>query len=120
MAKDFATTLVELKVLIDHNVADFGNNYKILFLVEKLGISSPKEICAVLNMAKSNLAILASNLRLQKCLEQYKTQDNKKEILYRVTDYGKTKLNNKLQNLNIEITEKEKIIKHIKSLIEEI
>ena len=68
MKSSFMSLILKIKMLIDHFIEDFGNSFKVLFLVSELGLRSPKELCKVLNMAKSNLAILASKLKSENFL----------------------------------------------------
>ena len=106
---NYIDTIAKLKLTLDHHLSKFSKSYKLLFCVEKMGITSPKEVSAFLNMAKSNLAILAGKLRLQKYLVQQKI--NKKEIRYKVTPLGQIKLDEKLQKLKISSTDQAQINK---------
>lgn len=117
MKNNFITLLLKIKVLIDHYIEDFGNAFKILFLVGELGLRSPKELCNVLNMAKSNLAILASKLKSQNYLIQEKTEDNNKEIFYSVTTTGQDALQKKIQEIKISAKQKEELISKLKLLL---
>ena len=62
----FSKNIIELKLITDR-IADgkgeeaglFSNTYQILYLLERKEVVTPKDIIAELNIAKSNLAILA-------------------------------------------------------------
>lgn len=117
MKSDFTVLLLKLKMLIDNVIEDFSNSFKILFLVSELGLRSPKELCKVLNMAKSNLAILASKLKSEQFLEQEKTDFNNKEIYYSVTPLGKSKLDQKIESIKIDSKQKEELICKLKLVL---
>ena len=112
--KNFTENICKLKLTIDHYFDNFSNSYKLLFCVEKMKITSPKEVSKFLNMAKSNLAILAGKLRLQKYLVQEKI--NKKEIFYRVTPLGQQKLEEKLTKFDLEDKDEQVISDAIKNV----
>ena len=110
----FLESISKLKLTLDHYLSKFRNSYKFLFCVEKMHITSPKEVSKFLGMAKSNLAILAGKLRLQKYLTQEKI--NKKEIKYKVTSLGLKKLEEKLQKNKITEQDMAKITQIAKEL----
>lgn len=99
MSEILGTKLVKIKMLIDNAIGTFNNTYKTLFVIQVLKINTPKAICDILNMAKSNLALLASKLRVQKYIEQDKTGLSCKNITYSVTSLGASKLNSKLAKI---------------------
>lgn len=117
MKSNFMSLLLKIKMLVDHYIEDFGNSFKLLFLVSELGLRSPKELCNTLNMAKSNLALLAGKLKSEKLLVQEKTEDNNKEIFYRVTPLGKSKLDEKIDNIKINSEAKKELISQLKLLL---
>lgn len=117
MKSSFMSLLIKIKMLVDHFIEDFGNSFKVLFLVSELGLKFPKEICKVLNMAKSNLAILASKLKNENFLTQEKNDNNKKEIYYKVTPLGKSKLDEKIEAIKIDSKAKQELISQLKALL---
>ena len=117
MKSSFMSLILKIKMLIDHFIEDFGNSFKVLFLVSELGLRSPKELCKVLNMAKSNLAILASKLKSENFLIQEKTENNNKEIFYKVTPLGKSKLDQKIEEIKLDNKAKEELISKLKLLL---
>ena len=117
MKSSFVALLLKIKMLIDHCIQDFSNSFKILFLVSELGLRSPKELCNVLNMAKSNLAILASKLKSENFLVQEKIETNNKEIYYKVTPLGQSKLEAKIEQIKIDNKVKQELISKLKLLL---
>ena len=99
MSQILGTKLVKVKMLIDNIIGTFNNTYKILFAICVMGINTPKAICDLLNMAKSNLALLAGKLKLQKYIDQDKFGISSKNITYFVTPMGENKLNAKLKKI---------------------
>ncbi len=118
--KNFMSLLLKVKVMLDHYIEDFSNSFKILFLVSELGLRSPKDLCNVLNMAKSNLAILASKLKNDNFLIQEKTDSNQKEIFYKVTPLGKTKLDEKIEEMKLDNQTKKELISKLKLLLNKV
>lgn len=118
MKSKFISLILKIKMCIDHVVEDFSNSFKMLFLVSELGLQSPKQLCKALNMAKSNLAILAGKLKSQNFLTQEKTQENNKEICYKVTPLGKSQLDEKIDSIKIDSKTKEHLLGQIKQLLE--
>ena len=112
--ESFEEKLIKTKIVIDEYVGCFSNDYKFLFLIDKMNINQPKQICEKLNMAKSNLALLASKLKFLRYISQ--TKINNKEILYNITDIGKRKLQEKIEKLQISTEKQELIAKIIKNL----
>lgn len=91
--------LAKVKIALDVYMKKLSNSLKMLFCIGKMGIDSPKMIGEKLGMAKSNVAILAGKLKLQKYIKQ--TKVNNKEIKYTITDLGQKKLEEKLEKLKI-------------------
>lgn len=117
MINSFNSFLIKVKTMIDHFVSDFNNSFKVLYLVSELNMRSPKEICSTLNMAKSNLAIIAAELKQNNYLQQYKAENNNKEIVYEITELGRSKLNDKIKTININDTDKEDFISKITNFL---
>lgn len=115
--KDFVSLLLKIKVMIDHCIEDFSNSFKLLFLVSELGIKAPRDLCDVLHMAKSNLAILANKLKGEEFLVQEKSLMNKKEIFYKVTPLGKSTLDSKIEEIKIDNASKKALINELKLLL---
>lgn len=102
----FSRNIVELKLITDRiaegkgdDAGIFSNAFQILFLLDKRDNVTPKEIINELNIAKSNLAILAKKMIEDGQIESHKDQENRREIYYRITPYGKEILLNKLNQI---------------------
>lgn len=104
-------------MIIDHCIEGFSNGFKVLFLISELGLKYPKELCGVLNMAKSNLASLANELKNDNLLVQEKCENNKKKIYYKVTKQGKEQLDKKIAEMKINSKQKEELISKLKLLL---
>ena len=115
--QSFVSLLLKIKVMIDHCIEDFSNSFKLLFLVSELGIKSPRDLCNMLNMAKSNLAILANKLKKDDFLIQEKSLTNKKEIFYKVTQLGKLTLDKKIEEIKLDNAAKKELISELKLLL---
>ena len=113
---NFSEQIMKLKLMVDYYIEDFSNSYKFMFMVAKLGINSPKDLCDVLKMAKSNLAILAGKLRFQRYIVQKNI--NKKEIYYEITELGLKKLEQKIADVAISDKEKVNLIARLEDILD--
>ena len=103
----FSKGIVELKLISDR-IAEgkgeaagiFSNSYQILYILTRKDRVTPKELIAELNMAKSNLAILAKKMIKDGLMESHKDKSNKREIFYNITEDGKVMLQEKLDNID--------------------
>ncbi|MBQ8451948.1 MAG: winged helix-turn-helix transcriptional regulator [Clostridia bacterium] len=103
----FSKNIIELKLISDR-IAEgkgelagiFSNTYQILYLLEKKETVTPKELIAELNVAKSNLAILAKKMIKDNLIESHKDKINKREIYYNITENGQKMLQAKLDNID--------------------
>ena len=103
----FSRNIVELKLISDRiaegkgeNAGIFSNTYQILYILDRKERVTPKELIAELNMAKSNLAILAKKMIKDGQIESHKDKSNKREIFYNITELGKEMLQEKLDNID--------------------
>lgn len=108
----FSRNIVELKLIADRMAEGkidepgiFSNMHQILYVVNRKESVSPKEIISELNIAKSNLAILAKKMIEDGLIESHKDADNKREIFYTITEKGKTALKEKLDRIDDEYEE---------------
>ncbi|MBQ8468132.1 MAG: winged helix-turn-helix transcriptional regulator [Clostridia bacterium] len=113
--KNFTELIAKLKIILDHYLDSVNNSFKVMFCIEKMNIHSPKDISMLLNIAKSNLTILVSKLRIQRYITQIKV--NKKEISYSLTELGREKLNNKINSIKIAEEDKEFILKNLQNVL---
>ena len=104
----FAKSVVELKLISDRiaegkgdNSGIFSNAYQILYILTRKDKVTPKELITELNMAKSNLAILAKKMIKDGHIESHKDKYNKREIYYVITELGRVVLEEKLDNINL-------------------
>ena len=91
----FSRNIVELKLISDRiaegkgeKAGIFSNTYQILYILTRKDRVTPKELIAELNMAKSNLAILAKKMIKDGLMESHKDKSNKREIFYNITEDG--------------------------------
>ncbi len=104
----FAKNIVELKLISDRiaegkgeNAGIFSNAYQILYILTRKDKVTPKELISELNMAKSNLAILAKKMIKDGHIESHKDKYNKREIYYVITELGLSVLQEKLDNIDL-------------------
>lgn len=103
----FSKGIIELKLISDRiaegkgeSAGIFSNSYQILYILTRKDRVTPKELIAELNMAKSNLAILAKKMIKDGLMESHKDKSNKREIFYNITEEGKAMLQEKLDNVD--------------------
>ena len=103
----FSKGIIELKLISDRiaegkgeSAGIFSNTYQILYILTRKEKVTPKELIAELNMAKSNLAILAKKMIKDGLMESHKEKSNKREIFYNITEDGKAMLQEKLDNVD--------------------
>lgn len=103
----FSKNIIELKLISDRiaegkgeKAGIFSNTYQILYILTRKEQVTPKELIAELNIAKSNLAILAKKMIGDGLIESHKDKMNKREIFYNITDAGRAMLQEKLDNID--------------------
>ena len=103
----FSRNIVELKLISDRiaegkgeSAGIFSNTYQILYILDRKETVTPKELIAELNIAKSNLAILAKKMIKDGQIESHKDKYNKREIYYNITAVGREMLQEKLDNID--------------------
>ncbi len=103
----FSKNIIELKLISDRiaegkgeKAGIFSNTYQILYILTRKEKVTPKELIAELNIAKSNLAILAKKMINDGLIESHKDKLNKREIFYNITEAGETMLQEKLDNID--------------------
>ena len=118
----FSRNIVELKLISDRiaegkgeKAGIFSNTYQILYILDRKEKVTPKELIAELNMAKSNLAILAKKMISDGLIESHKDKSNKREIFYNITESGKEMLQEKLDNIDT-VCEGDIIIRTVEEL----
>ena len=103
----FSKNIIELKLISDRiaegkgeSAGIFSNTYQILYILSRKEKVTPKELISELNIAKSNLAILAKKMISDGIIESHKDKQNKREIFYNITDAGQEMLQDKLDNID--------------------
>lgn len=103
----FSKNIIELKLISDRiaegkgeDAGIFSNAHQILYILSRKESVTPKEIISELNIAKSNLAILAKKMIKDGLLESHKDKSNKREIFYVISDAGKEMLQKKLDSID--------------------
>ena len=103
----FSKSIVEIKLIADRiaegkgeEAGIFSNMHQILYILDRKETVTPKELIKELNIAKSNLAILAKKMIKDGQIESHKDKNNKREIFYNITALGKEVLQKKLDNID--------------------
>lgn len=103
----FAKSIVELKLASDRlaegkgaGAGGFTVKYQLLYLIASFGKTSPQELIYELNMAKSNLALMAKKMIDEGLIVSFKDGDNRKQIYYSITDKGLKELTQKMQAID--------------------
>lgn len=103
----FSKSIVEIKLIADRiaegkgeEAGIFSNMHQILYILDRKETVTPKELIMELNIAKSNLAILAKKMIKDGQIESHKDKNNKREIYYNITPLGKEVLQKKLDNID--------------------
>lgn len=124
----FSKNIIELKLISDR-IAEgkgdesgiFSNMFQVLYLLDKRDIVTPKELIAELNIAKSNLAILAKKMIRDGQIESHKDESNKREIYYNITPLGREQLKSKLDSIsNVYDCDTRKVTNILSKAIEEL
>ena len=103
----FSKSIVEIKLIADRiaegkgeDAGIFSNMHQILYILDRKDTVTPRELIQELNIAKSNLAILAKKMIKDGQIESHKDKINKREIYYNITPLGKEILQKKLDNID--------------------
>lgn len=99
--------IIELKIIADRlaegdsdGTSIFTNMHQVLYILSRKETVSPREIISELNIAKSNLAILAKKMIDDGLIESHKDKNNKREIYYNITELGTEVLNERLTTID--------------------
>lgn len=122
----FAKSIIELKLASDRIAEGKGDGagvftvkYQLLYLIATNGETSPQELIYQLNMAKSNLALIAKKMIADGLIVRKKEPGNKKQIYYVITDKGLKELNVKMEAIeNLYSSESKEMLKHLNKTIE--
>ena len=122
----FAKSIIELKLVSDRIIAGKGSGsgiftvkYQMLYLIANNEKISPTELIHELNMAKSNLAILAKKLIDEGLILRVKEAGNNKQIYYIITEKGLNDLSIKMESIdNLCSEESKEMIKHLDKTVQ--
>jgi len=111
---DLTNNLIELRILLTSLCDGFSLNGKnsilstksrILFLLENKDCS-PNELINSLCIAKSNIANILKKMIEESLVENYKCENNAKNIFYKITDKGLMELKQYKEKMIMQFREK--------------
>ncbi len=122
----FAKSIIELKLVSDRIIEGKGAGagvftvkYQMLYLIASNGQTSPQELIYELNMAKSNLALLAKKMISEGLIVRTKEIGNKKQIYYVITEKGLNELSIKMKAIdNLCSNESKEMLKHLAKTVQ--
>lgn len=104
--ENFARRLLEIRILSD-NVCDGWNkknieiNQKIMFIIDEYGVCSPSLLISKIGLKKSNLALACKTLIEQNKVEKIHSQEDKRQIFYKLTERGKHEIEIIVENIEL-------------------
>lgn len=104
--ENFARRLLEIRILSD-NVCDGWNkknieiNQKIMFIIDEYGVCSPSLLISKIGLKKSNLALACKTLIEQNKVEKIHSQEDKRQIFYKLTERGKHEIEKIVENIEL-------------------
>ncbi|MBQ3158250.1 MAG: winged helix-turn-helix transcriptional regulator [Clostridia bacterium] len=121
----FAKSIIELKLLSNRlsegkgvGSGVFTVKYQILYLIALNGQTSPQELIFELNMAKSNLALIAKKMINEGLIVRTKETTNKKQIYYMITEKGSKELAVKMNAIeNLYSGDSKEMLKHLNKTV---
>lgn len=122
----FAKSIIELKLVSDriaegkgHGAGIFTAKYQLLYLIASNNQISPQELIYELNMAKSNLALMAKKMISEGLIISSKEPGNNKQIYYSITEKGKKELSTKMEAIeNVYQDKSVEMLKHLTKTVE--
>lgn len=122
----FAKSIIELKLLSDRIAEGKGKGagiftvkYQLLYLISENGKTSPLELIKELNMAKSNLTLIAKKMISEGLITKKKEVYNKKQIYYTITEKGEKELAIKMKAIeNVAQDNSKEMLKHLIKTVE--
>ena len=122
----FAKSIIELKLVSDRiaegtgfGAGVFTVKYQILYLISAKGQTSPQDLILELNMAKSNLALIAKKMISEGLIVRTKEVGNKKQIYYIITEKGQKELDIKMRAIeNLCSDDSKEMLKHLSKTVE--
>ena len=121
----FSKCIIELKLAADRLCVGKGNSagvftvkYQMLYLIASNGQTSPQELIQELNMAKSNLALLAKKMISEGLIVRIKERDNKKQIYYIATEKGINELAEKMEAIEKIYNNEKEMLMHLTKTVQ--
>ena len=126
LENSFAKSIIELKLLSDRIVEGKGAGsgiftikYQMLYLIASKTMVSPQELISQLNMAKSNLTLMAKKMIKEGLIVQTKTAENRKQIYYSITESGREELSVKMKAIeNVYGDKSKEMLNHLKKTVD--
>lgn len=120
--KGFANSLIELKLasnrLVEGKVGLFSVKFQVLYIIASNEMTSPSELIFQLNMAKSNLALIAKKMISEGLITSVKVEGNKKQIYYKITEKGRAQLDEKIKMIDSQYSADNQILNRLAKTIE--
>ena len=121
----FAQSIVELKLASDRiaegkgvGAGVFTVKFQLLYLIAVFGQATPSELIYELNMAKSNLALIAKKMISEGLIIQTKEPGNKKQIYYKITEKGLKELNLKMESIENAYNTDKQLLRHLGDVVD--
>ena len=122
--KRFAKSVIELKLASDRLIFGRGEGagiftikYQLLYLISSTENATPQYLIKELNMAKSNLALLAKKMIKEGLILSEKVNGNKKQIYYVITEKGISELNLKMKAIESLNANDKEMLKHLSETV---
>lgn len=105
--------------LLTETICQGSQKAKILYIIDKNKLVSPKVLISKLGIVKSNLANICKQMELDKLIRKTKKEDDKKSVYYEITTKGKCYLLSELSKISMTFR-KEEITETISNSMDEI
>lgn len=98
ISQNLLSTIINLEYLLESQSNEkFDIKHKVLHIISLNEKTTPTKLIELLNMARSNLAIICNSLVKNELITKNKEPLNKKEIYYTITEKGKLELSQKFE-----------------------
>lgn len=105
--------------LLTETICQSTQQAKILYIIDKHKIVSPKILISKLGIVKSNLANLCKQLENDKMIRKTKKDEDKRSVFYEITTKGKCYLLSELSKIST-VFRKEEITEQINNSMDDI
>lgn len=104
--ENFARRLLEIRILSDTmcdgwNKKNVEVNQKIMFLIDEYGVCAPSLLISKIGIKKSNLALACKTLIEQDKIEKIRSQEDRRQIFYKLTERGKNEIDKIVENIEL-------------------